>query len=212
MNFIKASEIIGICDRTIHRWHKNEGKLGKKSLDGALAVLTGQNTGLEKLVADSAVINTFLWHLEDKARAKSFSDALIADIKRAIDVTNQRRNNKMEEIDALLLEILKEAGVKAKKKAGINTETPGSVVDRLAIISLKIYHMAEQVKRKDAKADKAHRTKCRDKLSKLVEQRKDLAKGYDGLRTDLLRGAKRLKMYFQFKMYNDPSTNPFMNR
>lgn len=212
MKFITASEIIGICDGTIRFWHKKEKIAGKKSLDEALSLLGGRQKGLEKRVNESVIINTYLWHLEDQARAKSFSDSLIANIKRAIDVTNQKRNNKMEEIDALLMEILECSGVRAGKRAGINTETPGSVVDRLAIISLKIYHMAEQLKRKDAQADRVHKTKCREKLSKLVEQRKDLAKGFDELRADLKKGSKKLKMYFQFKMYNDPSTNPFMNK
>ena len=212
MKIIKASETINICDAVIRIWHKKERTAGKKSLDEALRILNIKAQGLEKLVNDSAIINTFLWHLEDKARAKSFSDSIIANIKRAIDVTNQRRNNKMEEIDALLMEILKKTGVRVNNKAGINTETPGSVVDRLSIISLKIYHMAEQAKRKDARADSSHRTKCREKLSKLLEQRKDLGKGYDELRADLLKGNKKLKMYYQFKMYNDPSTNPFMNK
>ncbi len=212
MKFIKASEIIKICDASIRLWHRKEKAAGKKSLEEALCLLSGRFAGQEKLVNDSVVINTYLWHLEDKARARSFSDSLIANIKRAIDVTNQRRNNKMEEIDAFLLKVLNDSGVCVKKKAGINTETPGSVVDRLAIISLKIYHMAGQAKRKDKKADAAHRKKCSEKLAKLLEQRKDLGKGFDELRRDLLNGSKKLKMYFQFKMYNDPSTNPFMNK
>ncbi len=210
MKFIKAREIILICDSVIRLWHKKEKIAGKKNLDAALALLGRGEKGTGRLVNDSAVINCFLWHLEDKARARSFSDSLIANIKRAIDTTNQRRNNKMEEIDALLLELLNKAGIKPSKKAGINTETPGSVVDRLAIISLKIYHMAEQVKRKDV--EQAHRVKCAEKLSKLIEQRKDLAEGFDELRAGLLKGTRVLKMYFQFKMYNDPSTNPFMNK
>ena len=210
MKTIKSSEVIDICDRTLAFWHKAEKKLKKADLDGALAVLNFKKNGLEKLVNDSAVINCFLWHLEDQARAKSFSDSFIAGIKRAIDTTNQRRNNKMEEIDATLLELLKEKLVNPRNGAKVNTETPGSVVDRLAIISLKIYHMRAQVKRKDA--DKEHRTKCKNKVSILIEQRSDLARSFDELLNELKKGTKKLKMYYQLKMYNDPSTNPFMNK
>ena len=210
MKTIKASEVVNICDRTLSFWHRIEKRLKKSTLDDALLLLNFKKEGLEKLVNDSAVINCYLWHLEDQARAKSFSDKVIANIKRAIDTTNQRRNNKMEEIDAALLVLFKEMRVKTKKNATVNTETPGSVVDRLSIISLKIYHMKEQVKRKDA--DKEHIAKCKGKVDVLLEQRKDLAGSFDELLTDLKKGSKKLKMYYQLKMYNDPSTNPFMKK
>ena len=37
--------------------------------------------------------------------------------------------------------------------AKLNTETPGSVIDRLSIMSLRIYHMIEQLERDDAEPD-----------------------------------------------------------
>jgi len=208
MKLINSLTVVNICDKALDLWHKKEKKLEKNSLDSALVILNFKKSGLEKLVNDSVVINCFLWHLEDRARAKSYSDSVIANIKRAIDVTNQRRNNKMEEIDSALLLILKESGVKTKKTARVNTETPGSVVDRLAIISLKIFHMREQANRKDA--EKEHRLKCKNKTAILLEQRKDLLKSLDELLNDLKNGSKKLKMYYQFKMYNDPSTNPYI--
>lgn len=210
MKILKGLEIVGICDKTLGLWHKNGKKMEQSSLDEALLLLNFKKTGPGKLVNDSIVINCFLWHLEDRARAKSFSDSVIANIKRAIDLTNQRRNNKMEEIDAALLKILAEKNLKPKKNAGLNSETPGSIADRLAIISLKIYHMREQSRRRDAK--KEHREKCKARLAVLLEQRRDLSGSLDALLKELLKGRKKLKMYFQFKMYNDPATNPFMKK
>jgi hypothetical protein len=87
-----------------------------------------------------------------------------------------------------------------------NTESLGMSVDRLSILSLKIFHMREQTERTDV--DEAHRASCRDKLAVLQEQRADLARAVLELLDDYRTGVKRPKVYFQFKMYNDPSLNP----
>jgi Protein of unknown function (DUF4254) len=81
-------------------------------------------------------------------------------------------------------------------------ETIGSLVDKLSIAELKIYHMREQVARADA--DTAHRGRCADRLAVLEEQRDDLAAELSGLWERLRAGVYRPKVYRQFKMYNDP--------
>jgi len=40
----------------------------------------------------------------------------------------------------------------------MNSETPGSMIDRLSINAHKIYHMGEEIQREEAAA--AHRNKC----------------------------------------------------
>jgi hypothetical protein len=80
-------------------------------------------------------------------------------------------------------------------------ETIGSLVDKLSIVELKIYHMREQVDREDA--DPAHRARCAERLSILREQRDDLAAELTDLWARLATGAYRPKVYRQFKMYND---------
>ena len=81
-------------------------------------------------------------------------------------------------------------------------ETVGSLVDKLSIVELKIYHMREQVERQDAV--EAHRARCADRLAVLQCQRDDLAVELSGLWDDVAAGAYRPKVYRQFKMYNDP--------
>jgi hypothetical protein len=81
-------------------------------------------------------------------------------------------------------------------------ETIGSLVDKISIAELKIYHMAEQVDRRDS-SDEA-RARSRDKLDVLHRQRDDLAQELTTLLADVLAGRVRLKVYRQFKMYNDP--------
>ncbi len=81
-------------------------------------------------------------------------------------------------------------------------ETVGSLVDKIAIVELKRFHMAEQAERADAA--EAHRVACRERLAILTMQRDDLVEELDQLVEDVLAGRRVLKVYRQFKMYNDP--------
>jgi len=90
----------------------------------------------------------------------------------------------------------------------MNSETPGSIIDRLSINALKIFHMDEEIQREDAA--ESHRIKCSGKLSVLQEQRQDLGQCLVKLLDDLSTGKKRLKVYQQLKMYNDESLNPVL--
>lgn len=150
--------------------------------------------------------NYDLWHQEDEARRKDVTDTVIAGVKRAIDRLNQQRNDAIEKIDDFLVLELKNQGIEPQAGAVQNSETPGSIVDRLSIIALRIYHMTEETRRSDA--DEAHLRKCGERLAILNEQRDDLARGLKELLADIFAGKKRLKVYRQFKMYNDPSLNP----
>jgi hypothetical protein len=81
-------------------------------------------------------------------------------------------------------------------------ETVGSLVDKITIIELKIYHMREQERRQDV--DDAFRARCEQRLEVMAEQRDDLAKELTQLVSDIAGGRVRPKVYRQFKMYNDP--------
>lgn len=81
-------------------------------------------------------------------------------------------------------------------------ETVGSLVDKLSIIELKIYHMAEQAARDDAAPD--FRDRCNQRLEVMRLQRDDLAEELSTLLADIAAGRVVPKVYRQFKMYNDP--------
>ena len=81
-------------------------------------------------------------------------------------------------------------------------ETVGSLVDKLSIVELKLYHMREQAERPDAAAD--FRAACQGRLAVLAEQRDDLAAELTALLADVVAGRRVPKVYRQFKMYNDP--------
>ena len=167
-------------------------------------------TDFHALVSIQHQVNFELWHQEDMARDPDVSDSIIASVKRAIDVLNQRRNDLIEQMDQFLLNILRVENVKNDTDTEMNSETPGSMIDRLSINALKIYHMDEEVQRKEITAE--HRNKCAGKLSVLQEQREDLEQCLSKLLADLSSGEKRLKVYRQMKMYNDESLNPVLYR
>ena len=150
--------------------------------------------------------NYLLWHEEDVARSRDVSDARIAMVKRAIDGYNQQRNDWIERIDEHLIESLSEAGVQPAEEARLNTETPGSAIDRLSIMSLRIYHLQEQLERDDV--DEAHTAKVQQRMLRCQAQQTDLSQSLSDLLADLYSGRKLLKVYRQMKMYNDPTLNP----
>lgn len=151
-------------------------------------------------------IDTVQWHYEDIIRDPHIDPVEALALKRRIDRSNQDRTDLVEEIDSFFRQ--QYSHVKPSPSARLNTESPAWAVDRLSILALKIYHMQEQVDRKDA--EPAHIQKCQAKLAVLKEQQVDLALAIDQLLEDIQEGRKYMKVYLQMKMYNDPSTNPIL--
>ena len=150
--------------------------------------------------------NFIIWHFEDDARRTDVQDSEIVKCKRQIDKHNQLRNDAIERIDVWIDTVLKNYSIEPSDAVEANSETPASIIDRLSIISLKIYHMQEQLDRKDV--DKEHLELAKKRIGVLEEQRDDLIKALDKLILDLRQARKRHKIYRQYKMYNDPRFNP----
>lgn len=159
-------------------------------------------------VCEQHACNYNLWHEEDIARRPDVDDAEIARVKRSIDTLNQQRNDWIEKLDALLLMHLEQAGVQPDDAAPLNTETPGSAIDRLSIMSLRIYHLHEIVD--DPEAGEQRRASSKQRLETCYQQQADLSRSLRDLLDDILAGRKRLKLYKQMKMYNDPMFNPYL--
>ncbi|MBL7762715.1 MAG: DUF4254 domain-containing protein [Chitinophagaceae bacterium] len=161
---------------------------------------------IENLLFRKNWIDTVQWHLEDIIREPSIDPVRALIIKRRIDTSNQERTDLVEVIDNIIFRELQH--VKAQLGATINTETPGWAIDRLSILALKIYHMNIEANREDA--DEKHRTSCNNKLQVLLEQKNDMFASIDQLLEDLTAGRKKMKLYKQMKMYNDPALNPVL--
>jgi Protein of unknown function (DUF4254) len=166
-------------------------------------------TGLERAVTEQHLANFELWHAEDMARAPQASDHDIARTKRFIDSANQRRNDLTEQCDLLLLEFLGRQSLPAAG-AELHSESPGLILDRLSILSLKLFHTREEIDRPGAPP--GHAVRNRERLRILAEQRDDLAGALDRLWQQVLNGKRSFKLYRQLKMYNDPALNPAVYR
>ena len=151
-------------------------------------------------------IDTVQWHLEDIIRNPDIDPVEALNIKRRIDKSNQDRTDLVELVDSYFLDCYKDVHV--QPDAVINTESPAWAIDRLSILALKIYHMQQEVERRDATPE--HSAQCRRKLTVLREQQKDLSAAIDTLLNDIADGRKYMKVYKQMKMYNDPSLNPVL--
>ena len=181
---------------TVQRWHFEELD---NPYNGILATICRQHQ-----------FNYLLWHEEDVARSPDAGDQRIAQVKRSIDRYNQQRNDWIERIDEELIRELAGSGVLPRSDARLNTETPGTAVDRLSILALRIYHLEEQAARHDV--DQAHRVKVEERLNRCIEQRSDLMQSLGELLADIFSGQKVLKVYRQMKMYNDATMNPYLYR
>jgi len=151
-------------------------------------------------------IDAVQWHYEDIIRDPNIDPKEALILKRKIDKSNQDRTDLVELIDSYFLDKYKD--IKVKSDAVINTESPAWAIDRLSILALKIYHMAQEANRKDVTKEQAE--KCNTKLNILLEQRKDLSTAIDRLLSDIESGDKYMKVYKQMKMYNDPALNPIL--
>jgi hypothetical protein len=205
-----AKSIVELHDHWTCAWHIE----GAQPLEGV--GMTHGNDEAEKWLAMALCIlvhqhraNFDLWHIEDEARAPGATDTQLAAVKRRIDTTNQLRNDLVEELDRSLLTWLAARGL-PNQEAPLNSESPGLIIDRLSILSLKIYHTREEAER--AGAPQGHAERNQERLRILHEQRTDLAGCLDALWRETLDGTRRFKLYRQLKMYNDPSLNPAIYR
>ena len=191
---ICASQVVKLHEETVALWHSEP--------------ISNLYQGVLKLICQQHSYNFKLWHQEDIARSRDVTDEKIAQVKRNIDGFNQERNDCIEKVDDWISGWLIAEGSQSRECAPINSETPGSIVDRLSILSLRIYHMHEQMERDDV--DQGHLRSVENKLSVCYQQRDDLSIALGLLLEDIRVDQKRHKTYRQFKMYNDPSLNPYL--
>lgn len=166
-----------------------------------------QHTQFQKLVEENHAFNYQLWHAEDRARRDDMGFEFVYKAKREIDSFNQQRNNRMEAMDEWIYNTLQPA---KPMDCPVNSESPGMIIDRLSILSLKSYHMALQTERQDVNEE--HRKTCSLKLATIHQQLEQLSLCLQQLLNDVQQKTRTFRVYHQFKMYNDPSLNPELYR
>lgn len=191
---ISIQDIIQLQTRTVADWHRGP--------------IENKESGLMATVCTQHSFNYQLWHEEDIARSPDVSDQEIARVKRSIDKFNQQRNDWIEKIDDQIAEMIQSQNIQTRSDALLNTETPGSAIDRLSIMSLRLYHLQEQLERPDATDE--HRQSVEQKIAVCRLQQSELAKSLQQLVDAIAEGTKRHLTYRQFKMYNDPTLNPYL--
>ncbi len=191
---IDVKEILALHESTVALWHQQP--------------IDNPYDGWLGLVCQQHIFNYELWHQEDIARSRDVTDAQIAEVKRAIDRFNQARNDHIEKMDDWITAQILDRGITPRSDARQNTETPGSAIDRLSIMSLRLFHYEEQLQRTDV--DEQHLQRVRMRIQLCREQKQDLSQSLRELVDDIVAGRKRHKTYRQMKMYNDPSLNPYL--
>jgi len=130
------------------------------------------------------------WHEENVSRRENSSDNDIVKSKKNIDRLNLIRNKLVDKIDSYFYSFVKNNDKTLPWDAG----TPGSIIDRLSVSSLKLYHV-----NLEARTNKGYSRK----ISLLRQQRNDLAIALAQLINELLANKKQLRLYINFKFYQD---------
>ncbi|MBK6734715.1 MAG: DUF4254 domain-containing protein [bacterium] len=189
-----------VLDEVIERWHGAEPGLGSW-MEVVATLPPREPEGWARLVEHLQLINTFQWHEEDRSRARGAGDTVLAGVKRSIDDSNRRRVQAVDRLDAVIHAGYSALGV-IDPGAPLNSESPGSIIDRLSVLSLKAWHAAEAV----VEATPNERRAMQDRLAMLREQQRDLGGCLDDLLLGIRQGRVGLKLYRQIKLYRDAET------
>lgn len=192
--FDLIDNIVCVQDRMTQQWHTEESKISDEF-----------NSSVMKSMLSNHLMNFKLWHTEDIARRKDVDASVIAQCKYEIDRLNQQRTDWFEATNDAFLELLTPL-LSQSKSVIYNTESIGSVIDRLSILSLKIYHMTQECnRRKDTDTDYSV---ISDRLDTLKRQKRCLVAAFKHSVAEYIDGTKCPIQYKQFKMYNDETLNP----
>ncbi|AZS70577.1 hypothetical protein DDE74_06135 [Streptomyces lydicus] len=148
---------------------------------------------LDDTVTRLHTVNGRLWDTEDRVRGALLSPAQVADCKREIDQLNAERNVLAERAD----EVLGALADSGRADVPLHTETLASVVDRLSVLTLRIWHS----ERSSARDEMARR-----RVPALHGQREELCAALDSLVSDVVAGRKRLPVPARYKFYGRDDT------
>ena len=167
-------------------WSRGEGTPDGEG-DGFLCELGGLHAA-----------NAELWDLEDRVRRVDLPAEAVAAAKRAIDAANLRRNRRIEALDLRILDLLGEAGVEMRPDAPCHTESPGMILDRLSIFSLRIHAYREDV---SVPMENGDAVASRERCKAAAAGREALVAAAEGFFRELSRGERRFHPARELKRY-----------
>ena len=133
-------------------------------------------------------VNSRQWEAEDRVRRVADGD--IPSIKREIDELNSLRHKLIEQVDRIL-----DGAWDANEDVPPLTESIGSALDRLSVLTLRIVH-TERLVGDDARAVERAAILCR--------QRDDLVWSIEVACDDLISGRRRTPRPERMKLYGTP--------
>jgi len=199
----ESGALLPILWRVIDRWHLHEQRLG--SWQDALDVLAPEHRGWAGIAELLQLVNTYQWHEEDRSRAHGVGDEVLAAVKRSIDASNARRVRTIEALDVEVMGVLARDGL-PRPGAPLNSESPGSIIDRITVLALKLYHIREELSTAGGTADEVA---LHARLESISEQMDDLAGCLDHLFREIAAGRLGIKLYRQVKVYKDPASGRY---
>lgn len=143
---------------------------------------------LDDAVTRLHTVNGRLWNAEDRVRGTSLTSERVADCKREIDQLNAERNQLAERAD----ETLGTLAGPARPDAPLHTETLASVVDRLSVLTLRIWHSERASERDEL---------TRRRIPALHRQQQELCAALDALVREVAAGKRRLPVPARYKLY-----------
>ncbi|GAB3108691.1 hypothetical protein GCM10027160_06960 [Streptomyces calidiresistens] len=143
---------------------------------------------LDDVLTRLHTVNGRLWEAEDRVRDPDLPAAGVADAKREIDQLNAERNALAERADDILV------GLAASTHLDLppHTETLASAVDRLSVLTLRIWHNERAAERDDL---------ARHRVPALLRQRTELGAAVDALAAAVCAGRVRLPSAARHKLY-----------
>ena len=164
---VDVQSSLNVQSELVAKWHGISHPLSIQMDDVIKENLSFLPNDIAKPFLSNHYHNYRLWHFEDEARSDEAKASHIVLLKRSIDKANQMRNDAIQLMDEILLSHI-ELKNGSLSDAPLFSETPGSVLDRCSILSLKIYHMRAHVE--DSKPESEHKKMCEMKCAILLNQ------------------------------------------
>ncbi len=150
-------------------------------------------------------INKELWKLEDVSRMHDLGFESIAKAKMAIDIANQKRNETISNLDIMFDRHLCNTELKSLTK--FYSESPGMLIDRMAILTIRQNFIKKLIEVIDDKQLKDEYLMNENYINQNI---KELGEFIDRYFDNIIKGEMFFKIYKPVKIYNDQRVNQYI--